>query len=222
MGSSMIQLIILAGIALFLILRLRSVLGTRDGFEKPADPALTAIKGRKDDRSFEVIDGGAVDHDISDYIDAKSDSGLALAAMKKIEPAFNVGKFAHGAKQAYEMILMAFENGDLEVLENLLSPEVYSSFAAVVESRQAKGWKVDANFIGVREVKLIKAEIDARSNEADITMRFVGELTSVVKDPAGQIVEGDTKTIRRQKDEWTFSRVMGSTSPNWVLVATGA
>ncbi len=222
MGSSMIQLIILAGIALFLILRLRSVLGTRDGFEKPAERLSPPAKGLKDDRSFEVIDGGTTDHDIADYVDAKGDTGLALSAMKEVEPAFRVGQFAHGAKQAYEMILMAFERGDLETLENFLSPEVYASFSSVVESRKEKGWKVEANFVGVREVKVIKAELDARTKEADITLRFVGEMTSVVRDSAGQVVEGDTKTIRRQKDVWTFSRVMGSNNLNWVLVATGA
>jgi predicted lipid-binding transport protein (Tim44 family) len=218
----MIQIIILAGIALFLILRLRSVLGTRTGFEKPAEPVTPQIKGRKDDRGFEVIEGGTVDHDIADFIDVKSESGLALAAMKRLEPSFNVGKFATGAKQAYEMILMAFEHGDLDTLENLLSPEVYTSFASVVEDRRAKGWKVEANFVGIREVKLTKAELDARSNEADITIRFVGELSSFVMDANGQIVEGDKKAVRRQKDNWTFSRVMGSNNPNWVLVATGA
>ncbi len=218
----MIQLIILAGIALFLVLRLRNVLGTRGGFEKPAEPISATAKGRKDDRGFAVIEGGTVDHDIADFIDAKSESGLALSAMKAVESTFLVGEFAHGAKQAYEMILMAFEHGDLPVLEKFLSPEVYASFANVVESRREKGWKVAASFVGVREVKLIKAELDAKSREADITMRFVGELTSVVRDSAGQVVEGDANAIRRQKDVWTFSRVMGSNNPNWVLVATGA
>lgn len=219
MGSGLIQLIILAGIALFLILRLRSVLGTRDGFERPAEP-VAPIKARKDDRNFEVIDGGTIDHDISDYIDAKSESGQALTAMKSVEPAFRVGEFTHGARQAYEMILMAFENGDLKTLENFLSPEVYNSFAGVVQGRRDKNWKVEASFNGVREVKLVKAEFDPKSRESDITMRFVAELTSVVRDSSGQVVEGDAKAMRRQKDIWTFSRVMGSDSPNWVLVAT--
>jgi predicted lipid-binding transport protein (Tim44 family) len=222
MGSSLIQLVILGGVALFLILRLRSVLGTRTGFEKPAETSKPKIAKTRDTRGFEVIDGGGIDHDIADYIDANSDSGHALAAMKQIEPTFRVGEFAVGARQAYEMILMAFENGDLSAMDKFLSPEVHASFTDVIETRRAKGWKVDASFVGVRELKLTKADFDPKSREADITMRFVGELTSVVHDATGAVIEGDAKAIRRQKDVWTFSRIMGSNNPNWVLAETGA
>lgn len=222
MGSSLIQLIILGGVALFLILRLRSVLGTRTGFEKPAEPVKPAIGKTRDTRGFDVIDGGAVDHDIADYIDANSESGKALAAMKRIEPNFSVGEFAVGARQAYEMILMGFENGDIASLERFLSPEVQATFADVIETRNEKGWKVDASFVGVRELKLTSAHFDPKTREAEITMRFVGELTSVVHDATGAVIEGDAKAIRRQKDIWTFSRIMGSENPNWVLAETGA
>jgi predicted lipid-binding transport protein (Tim44 family) len=220
MGSSVIQLIILAGIALFLILRLRSVLGTRTGFEKPAERVVQKLPG-KDDRGFAVIEGGATDHDIADFVDAKSETGQALAAMKSVDPKFTVSAFAHGSKQAYEMILMAFEHGDLETLQRFLAPEVYASFSDVVENRREKGWQVEATFVGIREVKIVRAEFDSRSNEADITVRFAGELTTATRDSQGTIVEGDPKAIRRQKDVWTFSRVMGSPDPNWTLVATG-
>ncbi len=222
MGSSMIQLIILAGIALFLILRLRSVLGTRDGFEKKPQIDPKAIASRPDGRNLEVIEGGAIDHDIADFIDEKSPSGQALAAMKAIEPNFSVAAFAQGARQAYEMLVMAFEHGDLVTLQKYLSPEVYDSFAAIIETRRENNWTVEASFVGIREVKVTAAEMDRQSREADITVRFVGELTSVVRDAAGKVIEGDTKAIKRQKDVWTFSRVMGSNDPNWVLVATGA
>ncbi|MFQ5624986.1 MAG: Tim44/TimA family putative adaptor protein, partial [Paracoccaceae bacterium] len=74
----------------------------------------------------------------------------------------------------------------------------------------------------VREVRLSEAHFDEETRQADITMRFVGELTSVVRDREGKIVEGSPNKIRRQKDVWTFSRVMGSGDPNWILVATGA
>ena len=126
MGSQMIQIIILAGVALFLVLRLRNVLGTRDGFEKPSDAADSQDRNG---RNFEVIEGGGVDHDIADYIDLESESGKALAEMKRAEPPFSVGEFVQGAKQAYEMILMAFENGELEVLQQFLSADVYKGFA---------------------------------------------------------------------------------------------
>ena len=221
MGSQMIQIIILAGIALFLVLRLRSVLGTRDGFEKPPGglPAPTAPARR--DRSFEVIEGGGADPDIADFIDAESPAGKALAAMKRVDPSFGVSEFTHGARQAYEMLVMAYENGDLETLREFLSPDVYAPFAEAIEARKAKGYTVEADFVGVREVTLVDAHFDAATNEADISMRFLGELTSVVRDPEGAIVEGDPKEIKQQRDVWTFSRDMASGNPNWLLTGTG-
>ncbi len=221
MGSQLIQLIVLAGVALLLVLRLRSVLGTRDGFEKPpeANAPETAIGGK---RKFDVIDGGGVDQDIADYIEPTSDAGKALAAMKQAEPNFSVDEFTHGARQAYEMILMAFENGDLDFLQEYLAPDVYETFSSAVNARNEQGLEVEASFIGVREVKIRDARFDRENSEAEITIKFVGELTSVVRDKNGKIVEGKVDEIKRQSDIWTFARLMGGDNPNWLLVGTGA
>lgn len=220
MGSQMIQIIVLAGIALFLILRLRNVLGTREGFEKPRElPGSTPSRRR--DHSFEVIEGGTVDHDITDFVEADSAPGQALAAMKQVDPDFSVAEFSHGARSAYELIVMAYENGDLDILREHLAPEVYESFAAAIEARNTKGYTVEASFTGIREVKLADAHFDAATSEADITMRFVGELTSVVRDAENRIVEGAPNEMKQQRDVWTFSRDMTSESPNWQLSGTG-
>ncbi len=220
MSSSMIQIVILAGIALFLVLQLRRVLGTREGFEQKNDPNRPVVSDTgTTKRQFEVIDGGP-DQDIADFIDPDTPSGRALARMKAIEPSFNVAQFTGGAKQAYEMILMAFENGDVDTLRDFLSDDVYESFLGAVAAREDSGLTIDANFIGVRETKLAEAELDAETREAEVTMRFVGELTSVVRDADGNIVEGDETEVKRQRDVWTFARVMGSDDPNWKLVAT--
>ena len=141
--------------------------------------------------------------------------------MKRVEPEFSVSEFAHGARQAYEMILMAYENGELDTLQQFLAPEVYETFSAAVFERADKGLTVDANFVGIRELKIVGAEFDETTMEGDVTVRFVGELTSVVRNPEGEVVEGDATEIKRQKDTWTFSRLMGSNNPNWLLVATG-
>jgi predicted lipid-binding transport protein (Tim44 family) len=220
MGSQMIQIIILAGIALFLILRLRNVLGTREGFEKPRGVPAPAPQRR--DRPFEVIEGGGADADIAHHVEPDSPAGKALAAMKVVDPEFNVAQFSHGARAAYEMIVMAYENGDLDTLREYLAPEVFEPFRDSIEARNAKGYTVEASFAGIREVKLLDAHIDAKTNEADITMRFVGELSSVVKDPAGRIVEGAPNELKQQRDVWTFSRDMGSDNPNWLLSGTGS
>ncbi|SMH45119.1 Tim44/TimA family putative adaptor protein [Maritimibacter sp. HL-12] len=219
MSSPVIQLLVLAAIALFLILRLRDVLGTREGFEKPsvtrkADP-------REEKRGqFQVIEGGP-DADIIDHVPEGSEAAKALAAMKAADPSFNVGEFLSGARGAYEMILMAFEAGDLSTIRPFLADDVYESFAAVVEERARKGLTVEADFVGLRELKLLDAEFDPTTNEGEVTVRFIGELTSVVRDKSGEIVEGNPKEVKRQKDAWTFARVMGTDNPNWLLVATG-
>lgn len=219
MSSSLIQLLVLAGIALFLILRLRSVLGTRDGFEKPPIANDSSSRGSKRPE-LDVIEGGP-DRDIVDHVEDGSDSAKSLAAMKMAEPGFMVSPFLEGARGAYEMILVAFESGDLSTVEGFLSPDVAESFQAVIDQRNDQGLTVEANFVGVREVTLKSAEFDRSTSEGDITVRFLGELTSVVRNEQGEIVEGNPNEIKRQKDVWTFSRKMGSDDPNWQLVATG-
>ncbi len=217
MSSPLIQLLVLAGIALFLILRLRDVLGTREGFEKPQVSRQDAPRAKHGD--FEVIEGGP-DSDITDHVDEASSAAEALVAMKALEPDFSVSDFLGGARSAYEMILMGFETGDLANIKPFLSDEVYESFAEVVENRRQQGLSIEANFIGLRELKLVDADFDRETQEAEITVKFVGELTSVVRDSAGEIIEGSPNEVKRQKDLWTFARIMGTNDPNWRLVAT--
>lgn len=219
MSSSLIQLLVLAGIAVFLILRLRSVLGTREGFEKPpvSGPSKTRSTRRPE---FDVIEGGP-DHDITDHVEDGSSSAKALAAMKMAEPGFQVGTFLEGSRAAYEMILMAFESGDLSGVKDFLSEDVAESLQSAIDQRAEKNLSVEANFVGVREIALKEAEFDRATSEGEIAVKFVGELTSVVKNAEGEIVEGNANEIKRQRDIWTFARKMGSDNPNWQLVATG-
>lgn len=217
MNGPIIQLLVLAGIAVFLILKLRSVLGTREGYEKPFEEKQAAPTRRS---SFEVIEGGP-DLDITDHVPEKSDAGIALANMKRKESSFTVNEFLRGARGAYEMILMNFESGDLAAIKPYLSKDVYDSFAAVVSDREEKGLTVEANFVGISELALADATFDENSGEAELTVRYIGELTSVVRDKGGDIIEGDEKKVKRQKDVWTFARTMGENDPNWILVATG-
>ena len=120
MSPAIIEILVLAGIAIFLVLRLKNVLGTREGFEKPP---LQESSPSKKNRDFRVIDGGE-DTDITDNIDKKSPSADALARMKKVDNGFLVNEFLSGARSAYEMILMAFENGDLKEVEVFLDADV--------------------------------------------------------------------------------------------------
>jgi predicted lipid-binding transport protein (Tim44 family) len=217
MNSSLLSLLVLAGIAIFLILRLRSVLGTREGFEKPTITRPAPSDTRR--RDFEVIEGGP-DRDITDHVEDGSDSAKALAAMKLAEPGFSVSEFLQGARGAYEMILMAFENGDVDELRPFLADDVMETFESVIRQREEQGLTIDASFIGIRELALESASFDRDTGVGEVTVRFVGELTSVVKNADGQIIEGDPNEIKRQRDVWTFARNMGADDPNWELVAT--
>ena len=219
MNSSVIQLLVLAGIALFLILRLRNVLGAREGFEKPPIQQDRSTS-RQTARDFEVIEGGP-DPDIVDHVDENSPAAAALAEMKRVDPNFSVSEFLQGARGAYEMILMAFENGDLASIQPYISDDVYEAFDGVVRDREEKGLTIEANFIGVSEMSLKDAEFDSKTNEAELTMKFMSELTYQVWDKAGDVIEGNDTDIKRQKDVWIFARVMGTDDPNWRLVATG-
>jgi predicted lipid-binding transport protein (Tim44 family) len=218
MNGSLIQLLVLAGIAIFLILKLRSVLGTRDGFEKPPVP-LEDVRPRVR-RDFEVIEGGP-DRDIIDHVPEGSDAARALAEMKKAEPSFTVGPFLQGARGAYEMILMAFEKGELDRIRPFLSDDVEASFAEAIAQREADGLTVEASFLGIKELVLQDATYTADSRFAEIAVRFVADQTYVVRNKAGEIVEGSPREVKKTRDIWTFARQMGSDDPNWQLVATG-
>ena len=216
MNPALIELIILAGIAVFLFLRLRSVLGTREGFEKPRmQPKNDAPK-----RDFKVIDGGE-DKDITDNVDKNSKSAEALKLIKSEDENFTVNEFLSGARSAYEWILMSFEKNEIDEIRELLNEEVAEAFDAVVDQRVSQGLTIEAEFIGIREMKLVEATYSSNTKTAEISVSFVGEMTSVVKNSSGEIVEGDSKQIKRQKDIWTFSKDIKSSSPNWLLVATG-
>ena len=201
-----------------MVLRLKNVLGTREGFEKP--PLQDAAPSKKA-RDFRVIDGGE-DTDITDNVDKKSPSAEALARMKKVDADFMVNDFLTGARSAYEMILMAFENGDLIDVESFLDEDVKDAFQQVIDMRAKKKLKVEAEFYGIRELSLKNAEFDDKTNVAELSVAFTGELSSVVKNKDGEVVEGDAKQVKRQRDTWTFSRDLSSSDPNWLLVATSS
>lgn len=220
MSNPIIQLVILAAIVIFLVLRLRDVLGTRDGFEPTELPPNEAR------RRFEVIPGkaepSADDEDIADHAEPGSPTALALAGMKKAEPGFMAGEFLSGAKGAYEMILMAFERGDLDEVRPFLSPQVGDAFQSVIDQRNAAGHTVEAQYLGTRETSLSSAQFDPQTGMAELTVRFVGELIAATKDAEGNVIEGDPRSASKQRDIWTFARRMGQSDPNWQLVATGA
>ena len=216
MSPAIIELLVLAGIAIFLIMRLRNVLGTREGFEKPA--VQEAPKAERP--SFKVIEGGE-DADILDNVEKGSSAAEALAMMKQGDSSFTVHDFLAGSKYAYEMILMAFENGNIDEVRDFISEEIEDIFDQVIEDRKSKGLVIEGGISrDTRETRLTDATFDRATGWAEISVSFSAEMTSVVLDSDGTVIEGDSKQVKRQKDIWTFARDISSTDPNWQLVAT--
>ncbi|MFV0294093.1 MAG: Tim44/TimA family putative adaptor protein [Paracoccus sp. (in: a-proteobacteria)] len=220
MSNPLFQLLVLAAIAVFLILRLRGVLGTRDGFEPPPAEQQRTIPQKDDDGQFD--DSNLEDDDLADHVDPQSPAYAALVAMKNIEPDFSLGAFLSGAKQAYEMILIAFEKGDIDEVRPFLGPEVAQAFDGAIAARNHTGHTVEAQFLGTRETALSSAEFNPDNHLAELTVRFVGEMIVATRDKDSNLVDGDPATSRKQRDNWTFEREMGAADPNWRLVATGS
>ena len=216
----MLQIFILAAVAIFLFWRLRAVLGTRDGFEK----SLKEIKDTSEpikspDTIAESIKNGP-DEDIFDYVEESSSSAEVFKEMKKFDSDFSVNKFVSGAKTAYEIIIMAFENGDTEKLGSLLEKKVFKSFKLAIDKRKKDGFVVDAKFIGMRDIRIIDASFSNKTKVADVTLSFKSEISIVVMDKKGAVIEGHPDEIKKQKDTWVFTRNLSEQSPIWLLKST--
>ena len=227
MGNSVIQLLVLAFIAIFLILRLKNLLGTREGFERKKQVDMTEVeKNKSSSPSLEIIEGGLEndekDRDVTDHVKAGSKASKELLKMKKIDKDFVLTDFLTGAREAYEMILLAFKRGDITKVNKFISKDVENAFSTDIDRRNSEMLKTEATFGGIRELTILDADLDGDSQEGEITIRFLSDLTLVVKNKNGEIVEGGQTDIQLQKDIWTFSRVLSSESPNWTLVATEA
>ena len=222
----MVQIIVLAAVAFFLFWRLKSVLGSRQGFENPKqninNKTNSANQNSKSKKNDDIIDlkPNAIDEDVADYVEENSDQFKTLTNMKMIEEGWMVSHFVSGAKLAYEEILMAFENGDLEKIKKMTSNEVYLTFKDVIEDRNLKGIKVEASFGGVRDIRIKDVKLNKKSLEAHITMIFKCDISYSIKDKNDNIIEGGPDNIKKQKDVWTFARKMKSDVPNWYLIKT--
>lgn len=215
--TELLVLIVVAGLVLY---RLKMVIGTRTGHEAPPDFVRRQQEAERGQTGPVPVPD--IEPDDQEATDDMPEAGRdALSAIHQIEPGFDVHEFVGGARGAYEMILMAYEEGDRDTLKSLLAPDVFQAFEQGIASREAEGLRVEARFIGVREAKVEDVAFEEDSNIADVTVRFVGELITAVRDAENRVVEGDPNEIRRQSDLWTFSREMGSTDPNWLLTGTG-
>ena len=226
--------IFLLAVALVVFWRLRSVLGTRTGAEKPPFDLFGSKRGSPPDSGGTVTrlpDSPAIPaNDTGDgepqppiwkgYAEDGSPVAFALARMAENDSSFTPRAFVEGAKLAYEMVVEAFAKGDKPALKNLLSKDVFDGFARAIDVRSGAGQRVESRFVGIDKATIQQASLVGR--KASITMEFVSELISATYDKAGQVIDGDPGEIREVTDVWTFERDVGSRDPNWKLVATEA
>lgn len=225
--------ILLLAVALVVFWRLRSVLGTRTGTEKPPFDLFGTKRGPEEGAGTigRLPDPApAPANDASDreppppvwkgYAQDGTPTAEALGQMAQGDLSFTPRSFVEGAKLAYEMIIDAFAKGDKAALKNLLSKEVFDGFSRAIDARNSQGQRVDSRFVGIDKATIQQASLVGR--KASITMEFVSELISATYDKAGQVIDGDPKEIRQVTDVWTFERDVGSRDPNWKLVATEA
>ncbi|MGE0501190.1 MAG: Tim44/TimA family putative adaptor protein [Rhizobiaceae bacterium] len=218
--------------AVVIFLQLRNVLGRRTGNERqPFDPYSAARNREKDATkptenvvSLPKKRGSPEPETVYVAIDAFAKPGTdinkGLRAIRDADPSFEPKAFVEGAKMAYEMIVMAYADGDRKTLKNLLSREVYDGFVSAIADRENRSEKIQSSFVGIDKADIVSAEMKA--GEAHVTLRIVSELISATRDGAGTVIDGDPETVAEVKDVWTFARDTRSKDPNWKLVATEA
>ena len=216
-GIPFFDLLFFAMVAAFLVFRLRSVLGRRQGHHQPPPQAEPHAAGdaNSNDNVIALPDRNEAEDDESDG----TPLGEGVRRIRSVDGTFDPDAFASGARAAFEMIVNAFAGGDRDTLRPLTSTEVFGNFERTIADREAKGYVLEATLIGIREAELTDAGLD--SHEAWATVRFVSEQVGVLRDSEGQTLSGATNAIEEITDVWTFARDTRSPDPNWRLVATG-
>lgn len=222
-GGFPVDLILFAMVAAFLVLRLRSVLGRRTGFERPRregpgayDPA--ARKAPAGDAVPELPPAqGQADGTRRVVPDPRSPVGAALLRIRGVDAGFDPVGFLHGAEGAFRMIVDAFARGDRQTLRMLLSDETYAGFEGEISRREQAGERQRSEVRAMQETAIEAA--DLRGTVADVTVRFVSDQVNLTTAKDGSVVAG-AEAVTELVDIWTFQRDLASEDPTWKLVAT--
>jgi len=224
-------------LAIVIFLRLRNVLGRRTGNERqPFDPysardakpngsqpgkdKVVALPRRSDTHKNQKQSAEDVEEHLKKFAPKNSALWKALTSIMNVDPDFDPEQFIQGAKAAYEMIVMAFAEGNKRTLKQLLGPEVYEGFVAALDERAEKSETVESSFVGISKANIIEASL--KDMLAQVTVKFVSELITATRDQEGRIIDGDPNKVREVTDIWTFAREVDSRDPNWKLIATEA
>ena len=220
--------IIFALLAIFVVWRLKSVLGARVDIERPPSSGPAGASGQTAETGKVIRLPGAAERpaasgasragvDASKF--ASTEKGRAgLAEIMSADPGFDPARFEAGAKVAYEMIVRAFADGDKATLSNLLSPEVYAGFASAIDQRQKAGQQTTTKLVSIDETDVVEA--GAKAGVAQISVRFSTKMITTTRDKAGAVIHGDPDLVISTDDLWTFARDIGSSDPTWRLAAT--
>ena len=232
-----IYTIIFLALAVFIFLRLRSVLGQRTGRERPPyDPysARDAVRSPTNDKVVTLPPRGAdattrpseaaappAAERWKDIAETGSAVAAGLDAISAADPSFDAKHFITGARTAYEMIVTAFASGDRRQLRSLLSREVFDGFDAAITERERRSETAETRFVSIDGSTITAAELRNRAT-AQITVRFVSKLVSATRDRAGAVIDGSADRVTDVTDVWTFARDISSRDPNWKVIATEA
>ena len=213
----MAVIVILALVALFVGLRLYSVLGERTGHEqqpilKPADP-----DARVEPRVSQPAAAPAAPADAGDMAFVPT-AGPGVRAILAADPAFDVARFLEGAKSAYRLILEAFWKGDAEALRAHVDDHVYETFSDSIEQRKKDELTLDNRLVTIDQAVI--SEASAERGIAVLTVRFEADIAAVTRNADGQVVAGSLSDAVQTRDLWTFRRDISSRDPNWVLIET--
>ena len=210
-----IDILIFAAIALFLIFRLRSILGNRDGFEqkRPEQSAFDVTTQTENDNARKKIVPLRANKS-----EEKMENIQGLDAVRQIDPSFNDDEFMQGAASAFSMILQAFADGDLATLRRLLAYDLYEEFAQSVHARNKDGDQLAITVHSINDVQLTHGSV--KNLIASVTVTFVSEQSRTVKNSDGVVLEHESEEKAIITDIWVFERDTQLNDPNWKLVET--
>ena len=217
-----LDIILVAFLAAFVFLRLRSELGKKTGNE-PQPPAAGQMNS---DRLRDSLEDASQFNDPqpaeANVIDLEENPALRHAYMdiRKSDPSFDLAQFLDGARTAYGMILEAFWSGDKDTLKDFLDAAVLAKFTAAIDALEADKLKVDNQLLDVTKTEVTAAELN--NHVAQLTVHFTSDVVAVTRDQDGKIVQGDASGSVEMNDNWTFERDVRSREPAWTLVATSA
>lgn len=213
----MTVIVILALVALFIGLRLYSVLGERTGHEQ--QPILKPAES--DARAAPQVTQPAVTQPVpSDSADMAfvPTAGPGVRAILAADPSFDVARFLEGAKSAYRMILESFWKGELDAVRSHVDAHVYDAFAGAVEQRKKDGLTLDNRLVAIDQTVISEATLER--GVAVVTVRFEADIAAITRNADGQVVAGSLSDAVQTRDLWTFRRDTGSRDPNWQLIET--